>query len=179
MSSSINSKAILERPNYIVDELGRVYNKNNRELIHDITHDGYHRVLLYNGSRKSAKHYPVHRLVAEAFIPNPDNKPTVNHIDGDKANNRVDNLEWSTRSENAQHAYDHNLNRCHFTDDDRRRAGETRAAISSRPVRCIETGDIFPSASECARQMSLDTGNVAACCNGKRKHHHGYSFEWI
>lgn len=66
---------------------------------------GYFQVLLSLDSRRVAR---VHRLVAEAFIPNPEGKPCVNHKDGNKLNNKVENLEWCTISENNQHTYDNN-----------------------------------------------------------------------
>ena len=67
-----------------------------------VDHRGYEFVLLYNGERM--KRHSVHVLVARAFIDNPENKPHVNHIDGDKLNNVLENLEWATPSENQRHA---------------------------------------------------------------------------
>lgn len=66
--------------------------------------------LCNNGKYKSIS---IHRLVAQAFIPNTENKPEVNHINGIKTDNRVENLEWVTKSENIQHAFDNNLNKPH------------------------------------------------------------------
>lgn len=177
MSAENRKYVINSYPDYTITETGDVYSKSDKLLKGEITHDGYRRVTLYKNNKP--KHCPVHRLVAETFIPNPENKPTVNHVDGNKTNNCVSNLEWCTRSENSQHAYDEGLNRCHFTDDDRYRAGRSKAEQSSRPVRLIETDTVYNSASECARINRLDVGNVCACCNGNRKTHHGFHFEWL
>ena len=85
-----------------------IYIQKEKLLSLTNTSTGYKKVeLVKDGKRKGFK---VHRLVAQAFIPNPDEKPQVNHIDGDKTNNYVDNLEWATASENSIHAYNTGLN---------------------------------------------------------------------
>lgn len=97
---------------YQVSNLGRVKSlpgqrgttyRKERILTKCLTRDGYEKVRLqHEGTDRTAR---VHRLVAEAFIPNPDNKETVNHIDGNKLNNVVSNLEWVDRYEQMRHAY--------------------------------------------------------------------------
>lgn len=100
---------------YMISNTGKVMSiprqgmKGNEPILRklSLTHDGYVKVrLIYNGKDETRR---VHRLVAEAFIPNPDNKETVNHIDGNKQNNNVHNLEWIDRSEQMIHAYKNNL----------------------------------------------------------------------
>ena len=87
---------------YEVSTFGNVRDTESGNLLYQETHNkGYKRVyLMKNGRRKNCK---VHRLVAEAFIPNPENKPQVNHRDFDTGNNRVWNLEWVTNEENARY----------------------------------------------------------------------------
>lgn len=91
---------------YFVSDLGRIKSiKKNRELILKLSHtkDGY--VKCGITIQGSSCRFRVNRLVANAFIPNPENKPTVNHKDGNKDNNCASNLEWMTRSEQMKHAY--------------------------------------------------------------------------
>lgn len=92
---------------YQISNLGRVKNSKESILKPNITKKGYHRIQLVNG--KKYRNFMVHRLVAEAFIKNPLNRPIVNHIDGIKTNNKISNLEWVTSSENLIHAYDNGL----------------------------------------------------------------------
>ena len=89
---------------YMITEQGLVWNKRTKDYMVTYIHNsGYERVLLTNDEGKKQQKL-VHRLIAEAFIPNPENKPEVNHINGVKSDNQLHNLEWCTKSENQKHA---------------------------------------------------------------------------
>lgn len=95
---------------YKISNTGLVTKKNSNELQHLKVHKrGYLLAHIQIGGVKTKKWVLVHRLVASLFIPNPDQKPQVNHIDGNKTNNSVNNLEWVTNSENRQHAVENDL----------------------------------------------------------------------
>ena len=97
-------KTIEEYPNYEISNLGNVWNKRRRKKLKPCVNSSNYKKYVLSG-----KNVYAHRLVAEAFIPNPDNLPEVNHKDGNKWNNYVENLEWVTKSANALHAFANGL----------------------------------------------------------------------
>lgn len=104
----------------------------------------------------------VHRLVAMAFIPNPDSKPQVNHIDGNPSNNCVNNLEWCTAKENQWHR--------------RNILGKTSNGRET-PVRCVELGWCFPTIQGAADWLGLQKSHICHCLKGDRNTTGGYHFE--
>lgn len=101
-------KPIKDFPNYLAGSDGSIYSiKRKKFLVQEETKDGYLKVTLSNNNKTRTR--KTHRYIAETFVENPFNKPQVNHIDGNKKNNNIENLEWVTAKENAKHAKDTGL----------------------------------------------------------------------
>lgn len=156
---SIQWKKIIinnQETNYSISNTGKVRNDVTEKELKPGKSDGYLVVALALGKGKVARKR-VHRLVAEAFIPNLENKPLVNHKDGNRANPNVENLEWVTYSENTQHAVDTGL------------IGFQKKC----PVRQYDLqGNLmltFESATEAARQLECDYSKIIECCRGTRR----------
>lgn len=161
---------------YQVSNLGRVkslnYNNTNKEKILKPKKEsnGYLRVNLSKNGK--AKMHSVHRLVAIAYIPNPENKETVNHKNENKEDNRVENLEWMTSYENNRYG----------THDIRSASKQKNNKKTSKPVVGVsligEEVLRFPSTAEAERQGKFFHSAVGKCCNGKSKSYKGYVWYW-
>ena len=116
-------------------------------------------------------YFSIHRLVALCFIPNPNNLPQVNHIDENKLNNTIGNLEWCTSKYNINYG-NHN-----------KRAAATRKANGtydkiSKPVYCITNNTVYASAREAARKLNLNQSSITKCLKGKYKSTGRYQFKY-
>lgn len=146
----------------------------NKDIIVSATPNekGYLMVHLYR--KRMNKTVKVHRLVAEAFVPNPDGLPEVNHIDGNKSNNSASNLEWVTRRQNMRHARETGaLDKAMKAFDDFRDTVKTPVI-----ARNIKTGEetMYESVRAAARACGTQATHITQCVKGKRKTTNGFSF---
>ena len=158
---------------YQVSTLGKIKNKRTNKLLHPHQYGLYFVIGLIKDH--NYKLFLVHRLVGKAFIPNPLNKREINHIDGNKLNNNVSNLEWATRKENAQHSIKIGLQ----TKEHLAKAVSSMIAKTRKPILQIKDGKVvkeYKSARQASRMNNFCISAICDCANGKYKSMYGY--EW-
>ena len=147
---------------YSVSSTGEVRNDNTGYILKKQMQDGYMKVgFTINGNMKRCS---VHRLVATAFIPNPNNLPIVNHKDENPKNNSINNLEWCDAKYNVNYGTRNE------------RAAAKISQKNSKAVYCIELNKIFKSQTEAAKELGISQGNISSCCAGKLEKTGGYHF---
>lgn len=167
-------KVSTRNPNYKVSNTGKV-RRNGSNKDHSMRDSkGYYITDLYDNSKRSTVR--VHRLVAEEFVPNPNNNPEINHIDGDKHNNNASNLEWVTKKENCKHAWEKGLARPSYGMKGKHNPNGGR---KSKPFRIRETGEIFNNLKECEKAINGNNRHISECLNGKQHTHRGYHFDYL
>lgn len=177
----INSVKIKDFPDYYVTDIGDIYSRNYRKSgrikkLSLTNKEGYFTVELCKNNKRYCK--KVHRLVAEAFIPNIDNKPQVNHKNGIRCDNRMKNLEWVSDSENKYHAY-RIL---------KRKPVKSRLGLfginnpCSKKVAQILNNKIikiYCSLKEAQKNTGICYSNISSCCLKKRISAGGYQWKYL
>jgi hypothetical protein len=154
---------------YLVSNIGNIKSvKRDKILTPKKNHDGYLRIQLWKNNK--AVFVSIHRLVAESFIPNHENKPFVNHIDGTKNNNLVENLEWVTQSENVRHAWNN---------------GFCGGSINGKHSKAVDQYDLngnyintYPSTMEVERQLGIPHSQISNVCKKKKNYNTAGGYKW-
>jgi len=155
---------------YMVSDQGNVYSKGRKKILTmKNNHDGYLRIQIYAGNN-TCRFVSAHRLVALAFIDNPENKPFINHKDGNKANNTVSNLEWVTQKENIIHAWE---------------TGLAKSQLNKKGSMAVDQFDLdgnyiatHPSQMEAQRVTGASHASISACCKHKKNYYTANGFKW-
>ena len=183
---------------YQVSNLGRVKSirrkvNNNRGIMirqekiltPEITKHGYLRIKLFKNNK--GKRILIHRLVAETFISNPENKPQVNHIDFNRANNKVDNLEWVSASENIKYSFDKGRIKLPYNVyENIRKQGsiygkKNGEKCSKKIIQQDLEGNLvkeWESINKAGRELEISIGHISDCLKGRRKTYKGYIWKY-
>ena len=141
---------------------------------------GYYYITINIENKK--KNFRVHRLIAENFIPNPYNKPFIDHINNIKTDNRIQNLRWATQKDNMNNE----LTKKRMSDGRRgKKLSEEHkrkireGSTTNKRVLCVETGIKYISASEAGRQLHIDASSIIKSCRGRYEKAGGFHWEYI
>ena len=141
--------------NYLVSENGDIYSKRyHKKLTPKLNWDGYYRIQIWKNNKNNMISW--HRVIAETFVDNPENKPFVNHINGIKTDNRACNLEWCTQQENIIHAFKTGLAK-----------GQINGKLSKPVIQFDLNGNIikeWPSQIEVERQLGINHSRISYAC---------------
>lgn len=163
-------------PGYQISNMGRAKGprKENLKLVEES--NGYLKITLSRNGKHTDKR--INRLVAQEFLPNPDNFPIVMHIDNNRKNNNVENLAWGSYSENNQWMHTCGRHPLTLTDEDREKAYAARRS----PVKAINVSTseelFFDSQHDAARALGISQQHIWGVLNGYRKTSGGYRFEY-
>ena len=165
----------LGRVKRLVDWRGNDYNAryvpHPKIVLPYLDRNGYERICL--SMQGKDKHYRIHQLVAKAFIPNPNNYPQINHIDEDKTNNRVDNLEWCTQAYNNK--YGTRGQRIGITNHNGK--GAKRSVLQyDLDGNFIRRWKSMQDAAD--NLLGVSVPKICACCRGNRTHHRGFIWKY-
>lgn len=169
MDDFIVGISIEENERYMATSDGRIYDlERDRYICEWVDNVGYYQCIMRNED-KSKNYQRVHRLVAKAWVPNEDNRAFVNHIDGDKLNNSVSNLEWCTNSENTKHGYEigayHSTKRSH------------KIRVSAKDGSFTK---IYKSIRSACNELNINRKTVTSILKGDKKTNgYDYTFEYV
>lgn len=154
---------------YIVSDKGNVINiKNGGKIKRNANLKGYRIISLWKNG--IGKMYRVHRLVAQAFIPNPERKPCIDHINGNRSDNRVENLRWVTNKENQNNPVTKNKFK--------NRKAKAHHEIQIEQVKNGVVIKIHQSIHSAARELNITATNICAVCRGKGKSYKGFVWRY-
>ena len=175
----MDCKPIPGFPHYLASEDGQIYSLYSNKFLKPrvCKQTGYAQLTLCENKVKHVKH--VHRLVALAVVPNPDELPWINHKDENRVNNAAENLEWCTPSYNNSYGRKAEKQRKTVGIESLRESARAASKHRRRKVRCVETGEVYESTTEAARRVGLKSHTgITLACNGSYGTSAGYHWEY-
>ena len=165
-SNKTEWRQVIEHPNYEVNEFGQIRHKKRKQILSPRSNNGGYQYVNFKVDGKNTN-FAVHRIVANAFIPNPNGYTEINHKDYDKTNNCVENLEWVNSSQKKRHAY--------LKKENHESRGKSVNQYTKDGI-YIKT---FNTVSEAAIEMGCCVAAISNCCLGRTKTSQGYRWSFV